>query len=135
MRISNAFAALVSAVALAGCCHGPLVYVECMASSIHVDLTDDAGNTALADSVVYSIDGGPSQEAFCNGGDETTDAGCSSWWVDAFDEGTYTLEILQGDAVVATETLDVETPKKTPGECCSDVFLADLVVEVPTEST
>lgn len=132
MRIANALAALASAVALAGCCNGPFAYVDCVASAIHVDVVDPLGAEAAVDLVRYRIDGGAQLEAWCTEQD-TTD-GCATWWVDAYEEGTYAIEVVVDDQVVATDTVEVVTPEKKRGECCSEVFRADVSIEVRTAS-
>lgn len=127
-RTVAVLSALATATFLEGCCHGPFVYVDCIASSITLSAVDSAGSPVAVDEVTWSLDGGPSHPADCWGGD--TGGGCASYYIPADRDGIVQIELFVGGVSVATETVEVIHPGDQPGECCGDVFTEEREVFV-----
>lgn len=125
-RIVALSSTLSAALALGGCCNGPFVYVDCVASSITISAVDAAGDPAAVDEVIWRLDGGPAEVAYCRGGD--TGGACASFLIPADRDGTVEIELFVGGVVVGTETVEVVHPDARPGECCGDVFTEEREV-------
>ena len=121
---------LAGTLALEGCCNGPFVYVECMASMITVHAVSTNGDPVLVDEMLWSLDGGDAQPADCAGADTGGAVGCEEFYVPASIEGTYTLELMLDGVVVGNDTVDVVIPKHSPGQCCGSVFQDEREIEV-----
>ncbi len=121
MRISNAFLGFAAAVALGGCCNGPVAYVDCVASGIDVNIVDELGDPSLRYATCY---GGGTEEA--------TDGPCSGFSVPFRGEGTYTIQTWSGGQLLSTDVVEASIPESRSGECCGDVFYESIAVEVPS---
>ena len=137
MRITTALFAVISAVALAGCCNGPVGYVECINSGIQIDIVDELGNPVMADAVTYQVNDRKQRYAHCIGAMEEDEevTTCESYWIQHKHDATYTIEIWADSQLVTTEVVEARTSESKSGECCGDVFSEQLTIEIPTEST
>ncbi len=135
MRISNGFLGVIGAVALSGCCNGPVAYVDCAASGIDVSIVDDLGEPAFADTVTWRLNSRNLRYAECVGATEDDEnEPCDRFSIPYRGQGTYTIETWAGGQLVNTEVVEAFIPEAKASECCGDVFYEDVTIEVPTES-
>jgi hypothetical protein len=107
---------VVPLLVLAGCC-------DCVVDGIELAFVDPDGEPASFDTVDVVLGGAHVHDVACEGRTDCTRAFVAL----PAGEGTYTLTIGHARGTT-TETVELVTPPRTPGVCCSDTFSEERTV-------
>ena len=122
------FTALITSLPLIGGCCGRFVHVECMSSTIQVEVLGLDGAPVAVEAVTASLDGGEAQPLDCI--DESPDGACWEWATWDVSYGHYQFDVYWSDDVIASADLEVIETEANSTSCCGDVITEDVRIEI-----